>query len=208
MLKQLDGSTFLSQDQSLVRGIPQGSILGPLLFVIYSSDVVHHIQHCHYHIYADDLQVYIKVPLTEVDARVVCLNEDLDRISRWADINCLVLNPTKSKFMVLGSKQQIDSLVLANPRVEILGKEIERVTEARNLGVLMDGELRFEQHIRAVAANCFYRLKMLYRIRSFVSAKLRLQLCETLVLSKLSYCANVYGPCLFKKTQKLVQRVQ
>lgn len=82
------------------------------------------------------------------------------------------------------------------------------VYTARNLGVLMDPHLRFEEHILNIVRNCFYRLKVLYNIRHFISVDLRIKLCESLVLSKFNYCDTVFGPCLFNKTQKLIQRVQ
>lgn len=208
VLQKSDGTTLTSRDECLDRGIPQGSILGPLLFTIYTADITVGIRNCMYHVYADDLQVYSKIPSTEAHACVLRLNEDLSSIAEWAAKNCLVLNPTKSKYMFMGSKHQINNLVAANHRVAVMGRDIERVTEARNLGVLMDGNLHFEHHIQEVVRNCFYRLKVLYRIRNYLSTELRLRLCEAMILSKLNYCTTVYGPCLYQKTQKTIQRVQ
>lgn len=207
-LEKSDGTTLESQDRHLVRGIPQGSIIGPLLFSIYSADIADCIKHCQYHIYADDLQVYTRVVPTEVDTCVLRINRDLDSIAQWAKRNCLTLNPLKSKYMFLGSKQQISKLSRADISLQMTGQEIERVTEARNLGVLMDGGLHFEKHIQKIVGNCFYRLKLLYRIRPYIGKELRIKLCEALVLSKLNYCTTVIGPCLLRRTQRLVQRVQ
>lgn len=72
----------------------------------------------------------------------------------------------------------------------------------------MDSQLRFEEHVVNTIRNCFYRLKVLYNIRQFISVDLRVKLCESLVLSKLNYCDIVIGPCLYKKSQTLIQRVQ
>lgn len=110
--------------------------------------------------------------------------------------------------MIIGTKHQKTVLESLHPKVEIMGQLLESVSEARNLGLNFDAQLRFEKHVADVTRNCFYKLKVLYRIRSFISTPLRIRLCETLVLSKLNYCLTVYGPCLYKKTINLVQRVQ
>lgn len=89
-----------------------------------------------------------------------------------------------------------------------MGVPIECVEEARNLGVVMDSKLRFQKFVTESVKNCLYRLKVLYRIRDFITVDLRVRLCESLVLSKLNYCLTVYGPCLLAKSQKLIQRVQ
>lgn len=110
--------------------------------------------------------------------------------------------------MVIGTKRQTQTIVALKPNVSIMGKQLELVSEARNLGLNFDSQLRFENHVVDLARNCFYRLKVLYRIRSFISIDVRIKLCETLVLSKLNYCLGVYGPCLYKKTERIVQRIQ
>lgn len=203
-----DGNHLVSEPLAVERGVPQGSILGPLLFIIYSSDIVNGIRNSLYHLYADDLQIYIPVALSDIGAAVDALNQDLDRVYGWAEKNCLILNAAKSKFMIIGTKHQTDIIKDFNPRVEIMGEPLELVFDARNLGLNFDAQLRFEYHVADVVRNCFYRLKVLYRIRTFISIDLRIRLCEALVLSKLNYCLTVYGPCLYKKTENLVQRVQ
>jgi hypothetical protein len=92
---------------------------------------------------------------------------DLDRISSWSDKNCLVLNPTKSKYVVFGSKHKIRITLnnleaLTSGNVAVMAEPIERVVEATNLGLLMDGNMRFENHTLNVVSDCFYRLKVLY----------------------------------------------
>ena len=136
------------------------------------------------------------------------LNEDLERISYYAGRNGLVLNPQKSKFKILGSKQQLHLIKTHKPDVRLDGGSIEQVTEARNLGVIMDEHLRFERHVTETVSNCFYRLKVLYRIRQHLSTDLRIHLCETLILSKLNYADTVVGERLLVRTKNLIQRVQ
>ncbi|KAI8441229.1 hypothetical protein MSG28_014878 [Choristoneura fumiferana] len=202
-----DGSSQISDNVEVKRGVPQGSILGPILFILYLADIKTQITNARYHIYADDIQIYISCKPTEADAAVRKLNEDLARIATWASNNSLLLNPTKTKYIVIGSKQQLSALRYTVD-VKVLDKSIERVYEARNLGLLIDSELRYEKHIANTVQNCFYKIKVLYKARAFLSEKLRIQLVESLVLSKLNYMDVVYGPRLLAKTKKLIQRVQ
>lgn len=203
-----DGSRSASTVASVDRGVPQGSILGPVLFLLYSSDIVNNIKNCKYHMYADDVQLYISFNPYDTSAAVNKLNEDLSRLVEWSKLNSLFLNPDKSKFLILGSKAQINSIISNNPKVYIADNCLEFISEARNLGLLMDGSLHFENYILHTIRSCFYRLTVLYKMRKYLSVELRVRLCDTLILSKLNYADTVYGQCLLKRSQKLIQRIQ
>uniref|UniRef100_A0A2A4IWQ4 Reverse transcriptase domain-containing protein n=1 Tax=Heliothis virescens TaxID=7102 RepID=A0A2A4IWQ4_HELVI len=203
-----DGSTISSFPLPVTRGVPQGSILGPLLYILYSADITKSFLNCRYHMYADDIQLYTSFKGHDVVNAVHGINEDLQRIVTWSEENCLLLNPLKSKFMVLGTKKQVANILSAKPRIVIKGEKIECVEQACSLGLTLDQELHFEAHINNTARNCFYRLKVLYGIRNFLSLPLRKQLVDSLVLSKLNYCDTVYGPCLLARTDRLIQRIQ
>ncbi|KAG7305787.1 hypothetical protein JYU34_009925 [Plutella xylostella] len=207
-LRKCDGNTVASAEYPVSRGVPQGSTLGPLLFILYASDITNEIVNCKYHIYADDLQLYLSGPPSDVNNTCDLINHDLDRISTWSNKNFLKLNPDKSKYIVIGTRKQVQTTNNNNPNIKIAGVDIEQVTEARNLGLTFDNYLRFEKHVTEMVKNCFFRLKTLYKIRRYIDVNLRIQLCESLVLSKLNYADTVYGPCLLRKTDKLLQRVQ
>lgn len=207
-IDQTGEDCLLSSEGNLTRGVPQGSILAPLLFILYSSDIVRIIKHCKFHLYADDLQVYFSFHPCDLDTAVDMINADLKRIFEWSSINSLVLNPSKSKYMVLGSRNQINKIASLEPQLIVNDIEVHRVVEARNLGLLMDGSLHFEKYVVETTRNCFFRLKVLYNMRDFLSVPLRLRLCEALVLSKLNYCLTAIGPCLLARSWRLLQRVQ
>lgn len=110
--------------------------------------------------------------------------------------------------MIIGSRQKVQELELAPIHILVDGEAVERVDEAKNLGLTMDSYLHFEKHIAESVRNCFYRLKLLYKIRPYLSEAVRISLCESLILSRLNYCDVVYGPCLLSRTERLIQRVQ
>lgn len=119
----------------------------------------------------------------------------------------MVLNPNKTKYLIFGSRFQLNHIT-QTVDVLVADTPVERVYEARNLGLIMDCDLRFHKHVINCVQNCFYKLKILYNIRPFLTEELRITLVESLVLSKLNYMDVVFGPRLLAKTQNLIQRVQ
>lgn len=208
VLRKPDGTSMRSDLSHVTKGVPQGSILGPLLFVIFAADITKCLQYCSYHLYADDLQIYISSKPGNASQAIRLLNEDISRICDWCTLNQLKINPKKSKYMILGSSNQLRDYELHDINVLVDDKPIERVFEVRNLGLVMDSNLTFERHVMDVVKNCFFRLKVLYQFRRYVSVDVRKRLCDALIMSKINYCINVYGPCLLCKTQNMLQRVQ
>ncbi|CAG4964365.1 unnamed protein product [Colias eurytheme] len=107
MITGENGKGLFSRCRSVERGIPQGSILGPLLFILYTADIINNIQFCKFHSYADDIQLYLSFKPDDTHDCLVKLNGDLDRISTWSANNTLLLNADKTKFMILGTPKQV-----------------------------------------------------------------------------------------------------
>lgn len=207
-IQNLSGDIIKSGAKTVGRGTPQGSILSPILFILYTSDLVHNLKYCNVHLYADDTQIYHSFLPTDTMKAINDLNQDLAIVSEWASRNALVLNPNKSKYIILGSKYQRSRVLDQNPLVFIENANISRVETAKNLGLLIDSDLNFEEHINLKIRNAFFRLRLLYKIRKFLTVEIRQILVESLVLSVFNYCDTVYGPRILKYTQNAIQRVQ
>lgn len=167
-----------------------------------------HIKICKYHLYADDTQIYHSFKAENTMNVLKIVSEDLNQIYKWATRNSLLLNPAKSKMLILGTKTQVSKVLCQNPKLTINGIDIPIETDARNLGLIMDGELRFVKHINDKIKNVFFKIRTLYTIRKYISESIRILLCDLLVLSPFNYCSSVYGPRLWAKTEGAIQRVQ
>ncbi|KAJ4428824.1 hypothetical protein ANN_25817 [Periplaneta americana] len=115
---------------NITSGIPQGSVLGPLLFTIYVSDITSHVKHCNYHLYADDLQCYISSRLDRINDAIDKLNKDIDSIVTWTKKFHLNINPGKTQAIILGHKRQTDAV----KHLDISPVKIEEQLEEEQFG--------------------------------------------------------------------------
>lgn len=120
--------------------------------------------------------LYISFKPEDYEQALIDLNEDLESIVQWSNANTLALNPTKTKYMLFGTVNQISQIKPCAGNLTIMGQPIERVYEARNLGLTIDTELRFHKHVIECIRNCYYRLKILYKARPYLSEELRVLL--------------------------------
>lgn len=196
-----------SEQIPIFTGVPQGSILGPLLFLIYTADILKALKNCKLMAYADDTQLYFSFEDHELGYALERINGDLSLISRLASANSLKLNPTKSTVVLFGNKNRVSSF-RDRFRVTLDGEQLPVVEKAKNLGVVVDSEIRFRDHVTRLVQKSFMSLKVLYSCRHFLNRPLRKNLCESLVLSNFNYCDFVYGYCIDKVDQYRIQKVQ
>lgn len=196
----------ISQPLVIGRGVPQGSILGPLLFSIYISDFHTVIKQGKIHNYADDSQLLYTLPTTKTDASVSSINEDLSRLAQISLEHKLTLNASKSQIILFGSKRNLATFT-NDLEIAIDKKALPIVTEAKNLGIWLDSELRFTKHVNMLCQASYSILKQLYPSRHIMDTKLKLKVCESLILSKIAYGDVVYGPNLKYEDTYRVQKI-
>ena len=143
-------------------GVPQGSILGPLLFSIYVNDLPEVPRHCSTECYVDDTKLFVSFNLHDSQRIVQEMNEDLLQVRNWCFGNRLLLNPDKTKLIVFGSRQMTSKL--HEFHLSLLGKDISPVQSARDLGVILDPNVTFDNHITTSVLECIARLAQINRV--------------------------------------------
>ena len=185
------------------HGVPQGSILGPLLFILYLNDLPRVVKHCKISLYADDTCVYIasKDPqqLEEM------LNEDLSSMCKWFSHNELLLNAKKCKLILFGTKKTVKKF--QNINIHIDGCKLEIVDEFKYLGVILDKHLTWGPQLENVKTKILRNFHVLRRTRPFIDKNIAIVLYNTMVQSYLDYC-NVVWLNLNSRQVKQLQTLQ
>lgn len=187
--------------------MPQGSILAPTLFSIYTHLFSSFLKYCSFHAYADDTQLYLSFDEGDVQTALIKINEDLGVISKLACQHSLVLNPGKTQAILFGGAaacERVRGLV----SLTLDGVVVPFVPVVRNLGLYMDNTFRYKQHINNCLKKAYGSMKMLYPHRKYLPLRVKRLLCGSLVLSRLDYCSQVYAAALDVADQVRVQRLQ
>ena len=129
-------------------GIPQGSILGPLLFTVYINDLPEALPDIKVDMYADDTTLHI-AGNNHLDV-VYSLQSAMDRLLKWLEINRLVLNVDKTKLMFIGSIKKLNLIQADEVNVNVKGKTLEVVDSAKILGMHIDSQLKFDKHVDSI----------------------------------------------------------
>ena len=185
-----------SKKQNVTMGAPQGSILGPLLFILYINDLPNVSDLVKFYIFADDTAVMIKACNQEE------LQSKIDRlvpiITEWFQANRLSLNASKSNYQVF-SKSKVSELnmILQNTKVE-------RKTTVKYLGMYVDENLKWHNHIAYVVSTISRNLGVICRAKYLLTSRELTLLYNTLILPHLNYCAVVWGRNYDSNTKRIM----
>ena len=145
-------------------GIPQGSTVGPLMYIIYMNDVSSSLKNCKYQLYADDTIIYISGDM-ELTTGKLCA--DLNTFKNWCDKNKLTLNIKKNKYVTFGLKSQTRKIT--NHTVKIGNMRIERVHLYKYLGITLDMNLTYKKHMENCIRSASHKSYLLAKIRKYIT---------------------------------------
>ena len=198
---------LLSLPAVLQYGVPQGSVLGPILFVLYTqpiSDIVSHHGISH-HCFSDDNQIYSSTDPSSIPSVILCTQSCISDIKSWMTCNKLQLNNDKTEMIFIVPKRLLPAFSVPTP-VQLGDCLIHTSTSVRNLGVTLDQTLSFQEHISSVCRSCYLELRRIGSTRHLLTADATKILVSAFVLSRLDYCNSLLAGCpqtVLSKLQKL-----
>ena len=186
-------------------GVPQGSILGPILFILYTKELENIAKQFGFniHIYADDTQLYFTFDSNDQEKAESRAMACMEAIKQWMILNFLKLNDSKTDILIISPKSDPSPIPTSFQAVHGC-KPLDVETYVKSLGVRLDDKLTMSNFVSATIAACNIKLRNLWNVATKLPFKLKVQLAHSMILFKLDYCNSV----LYGITEKDLLRLQ
>ena len=177
--------------RTLTCGVPQGTILGPLLF--YINDLPNSLRCAVPRMFADDTNLTLLSVKTLTEIKLALIPE-LNNLSCWLKANKLSLNVAKTELMIIGSRQRL-SAQCDDVEIRIDDQIIKRVDHTKSLGLTIDAQLSWGKHVEEICKKVSLAIGALKRVRPFISKETAIQIYSALIMPHFDYCSPVWN-CL------------
>lgn len=176
------------------HGVPQGSILGPLLFIAFINDLPLHVGSSMIDLYADDTTLTSSSNYDSINLLQESLNNSITEVVDWATANKLPINESKTKALLVTGKRLL-SKIEVNPTIMVNKTEIELVSSVKLLGLEIDSELSFHPHVDKLCKKLSQRIAILKKIRSCLPLKQRLLYYNAMIRPIMDYVNVIWTSC-------------
>ena len=205
-------SGHMSEAQTITAGVPQGSILGPLLFILYINDLPLHSKTESFDMFADDTTIScFGKTISEVHNK---LQSEISKVGSWCKQNCMIPNAVKTKTMYISpSNSKAVSSHISTNFIQIQDESVSYCDSEKLLGVNVDQNLNWKFQAEQVLKKCNTNLYLLLRIKAFLNLHSRKLFFNAYILPYLDYCCTIWGNCsnellnIFLKFQKRAARI-
>ena len=202
---QINGST--SSERIIKCGVPQGSILGPLLFLVYINDLPNCLNRTNPRLFADDTN--LTATGESISVVEMAMNSDLEDLWKWLIANKLSLNVAKTEFILIGSRPMLTQISNEHPKVSIGNKSIKQAKQCKMLGVEIDQHLTWKSNTENICKKVTSGIFALRSLKPFVDKDTLLSVYNSVVRPYFNYCSevwDVFGEIQSTRLQKLQNR--
>lgn len=182
-------------------GVPQGSILGPVFFTLFINEITTYVNDFNNKIvnvdivcYADDTQLLFTSEFQNYDVLIKHATLVTNKIISWFSSLRLKINSNKSQCMLVCSNSQYNKIPISGKSIILNNNKLNFVDSVNDLGITLDKDMKFNNHINNIYKKVFSKLTYINKTRAFHTFLTRKLLVESLALSKLNYCRDVWGP--------------
>ena len=182
-------------------GVPQGSVLGPTLFLIYINDLPRASTYFDFRLFADDSNIFHSFPSNQTKIDLSEITNNLKLVTKWCDANKITVNTKKTNYIVITPLKKV---IVTEGSIDLKGCTLERVESTLYVGIHIDKHLLWNEHIKKVTGILRKKVGIIYRIRNYVPQSVLILIYNAFLQPHLSYGLEVWGCAYTSYLNKLL----